>query len=228
MIYTRHPTDESSVIGQNGHTYAATRLPETGWEFAQAWGILDLLRPDAIPIDARLFLCGLIAGALRTINDDMPPAPLAPSAEPPASEPLTRILAQCRVPDELANAWLQHLRDFDAAHPGCHFEVMMQSGRDVPVHEMVETLRVNPELTIQQVFERTKATPAPAKPVEPSPFDRAAAAIRANPQLSDRAIERQFGVSHQTVARARAAIEREAGPSGHTMDQHGPGEGSSS
>jgi hypothetical protein len=67
-----------------------------------------------------------------------------------------KILAQCEIPDELANAWLQHLRDFDIAHPGCHFEVMMQSGRTVPVREMVESLRVEPELTIEQVFERKR------------------------------------------------------------------------
>jgi hypothetical protein len=63
-----------------------------------------------------------------------------------------KILAQCEIPDKLANAWLQHLREFDAAHPGCHFEVMMQSGRTVPVREMVETLKVQPELSIEEVF----------------------------------------------------------------------------
>ena len=65
-----------------------------------------------------------------------------------------KILAQCEIPDALANAWLQHLRNFDAAHPGCHFEVMIQSGRTVPVREMIETMKVYPELTIEEVFER--------------------------------------------------------------------------
>jgi hypothetical protein len=67
-----------------------------------------------------------------------------------------KIIAQCDIPDKLANAWLQHLRDFDAAHPGCHFEVMMQSGRTVPVREMVESLKVEPELSIEEVFERKR------------------------------------------------------------------------
>jgi hypothetical protein len=67
-----------------------------------------------------------------------------------------KILAQCEIPDELANAWLHHLRDFDAAHPGCRFEVMMQTGPTVPVREMVETLRINPALTVEEVFERKR------------------------------------------------------------------------
>jgi hypothetical protein len=28
------------------------------------------------------------------------------------------------VPDELAEQFLQHVRDFDAAHEGCHFDIM--------------------------------------------------------------------------------------------------------
>jgi hypothetical protein len=34
-----------------------------------------------------------------------------------------KILTIADVPDELAQEWLQHLRDFDAAHPGCHFDI---------------------------------------------------------------------------------------------------------
>jgi hypothetical protein len=65
-----------------------------------------------------------------------------------------KILAQCDVPDELVNAWLQHLRDFDTAHPGCHFEVMLQTGRTVPVREMIDCLKIDPALTIEEIFER--------------------------------------------------------------------------
>ena len=64
MKYTPHPTDDSLVIGDNGRIYAATRLPESGWQFAEAWDILDTLPPDAIADVWRLFLCGLIAGRL--------------------------------------------------------------------------------------------------------------------------------------------------------------------
>lgn len=68
-----------------------------------------------------------------------------------------KILAQCDVPDDLANAWLQHLRDFDTAHPGCHFEVITQTDAIVPVRDMVEILKVNPSLNIVEVYEFAKA-----------------------------------------------------------------------
>ena len=35
-----------------------------------------------------------------------------------------KIYTMAEVPDELRQAWLQHLRDFDAVHPGCRFEVL--------------------------------------------------------------------------------------------------------
>ena len=66
--YTPHPTDGSLVIGDNGHTYDATRLPESGWQFAEAWNILDQLKPDSIPINVRLWLVGMIAGELDRVT----------------------------------------------------------------------------------------------------------------------------------------------------------------
>lgn len=122
-----------------------------------------------------------------------------------------RILAQCVIPDELANAWLQHLREFDAAHKGCSFEVMVQTGRSVPVREMVETLKVDPELSILEVFQRhggELGKPIPAGPSQPPkpPFARAKGAVLAWPHLSDHAIAKRINVSHQTVGRARAAL----------------------
>jgi len=59
------------------------------------------------------------------------------------------------VPDSLANAWLQHLRDFDTAHPDCHFEVMSEAPNK-PLAQIVEMLRVDPELTLTQVFARRR------------------------------------------------------------------------
>jgi hypothetical protein len=56
------------------------------------------------------------------------------------------------VPEELQQAWLQHLRDFDTAHPGCHFEV----GIDGPEATSAERIRVEPGLTFTKIFERTK------------------------------------------------------------------------
>lgn len=66
-----------------------------------------------------------------------------------------KIFTVAHVPDALANAWLQHLRDFDTANPGCHFEVIAEgAGPKMTMKEMVEALRVEPELTVTEMFER--------------------------------------------------------------------------
>ena len=68
---------------------------------------------------------------------------------------LIKIFAIAHVPTELKQAWLQHLRDFDVAHPGCHFEV----GIDAPeesMEEMVDQLRIDPALTFTKIFERKR------------------------------------------------------------------------
>jgi hypothetical protein len=70
MNYTPHAEDSSLVVGDNGHVYAATRLPESGWQFREAWEILDVAEPGVIPVAVRLFMAGLIAGALdRAVAD---------------------------------------------------------------------------------------------------------------------------------------------------------------
>jgi hypothetical protein len=66
-----------------------------------------------------------------------------------------KVFTIAQVPDELQQAWLQHLRDFDTAHPGCHFEVLFDAP-DQSLGEMVEALRVNPALTFQQVIKRER------------------------------------------------------------------------
>jgi hypothetical protein len=68
--YSPHPTDDSLVISENGHTYTATHLADSGWQFEEAWGILDQLKPDSIPINVRLWLAGMIAGALDRITKE--------------------------------------------------------------------------------------------------------------------------------------------------------------
>lgn len=67
-----------------------------------------------------------------------------------------KIFTVAHVPDDLQPAWLQHLRDFDTAHPGCHFEVGIEDGPDMTIAEMIERMRVEPKLTFTQIFERTK------------------------------------------------------------------------
>ena len=57
------------------------------------------------------------------------------------------------VPDELVQKWLQHLRDFDTANPGCHFEVAADAP-NLTVREMLELIKVSPDLTFQKLFTR--------------------------------------------------------------------------
>jgi hypothetical protein len=65
---------------------------------------------------------------------------------------MIKVFTIAHVPAELQNEWLQHLRDFDTAHPGCHFEVIA----DVPkatLAEMVEMVKVNPGLSFTDIIE---------------------------------------------------------------------------
>ena len=71
------------------------------------------------------------------------------------ADDLVTIYTLARVPSALAQKWLQHLRDFDTANPGCHFEVI----GDAPTlsfHEMIEVLRVNPGFSFEQVMMRER------------------------------------------------------------------------
>jgi len=66
-----------------------------------------------------------------------------------------KIFTVAEVVVELEKAWLQHLRDFDIAHPGCcHFEVMIDGPPDRSMAEMIEMLRIDPSLTFTQILER--------------------------------------------------------------------------
>lgn len=65
------------------------------------------------------------------------------------------IFTRATVPDELAQQWLQHLRDFDSRNPGCHFEVLADAP-EMSMPEIIETMQVNPELNFSELFERGK------------------------------------------------------------------------
>lgn len=62
-----------------------------------------------------------------------------------------KIATVADVPDHLAKAWLQHLRDFDTANPGCHFQVTAEAP-EMSVSEMINALRVEPKLPTQLVI----------------------------------------------------------------------------
>lgn len=67
---------------------------------------------------------------------------------------MIKIFTVAHVPDDLQREWLQHLRDFDTAHPGCHFEVGVEGGPDHPIAQMIAQMQVEPKLSFQQIFER--------------------------------------------------------------------------
>lgn len=67
-----------------------------------------------------------------------------------------KVFTRAHVPPELVQPWLQHLRDFDTAHPGCHFEVMIDGSPDTPLSEILARLRITPGLSFTDVFERGK------------------------------------------------------------------------
>lgn len=54
-----------------------------------------------------------------------------------------KIYTMAEVPDELGQAWLQHLRDFDTRHPGCVFEVLA-SAPEMGVEGMRGAVEVTP------------------------------------------------------------------------------------
>ncbi|MET3995057.1 hypothetical protein ABID65_006723 [Bradyrhizobium sp. S3.9.2] len=64
-----------------------------------------------------------------------------------------KIFTIADVPDDLAHAWLQHLRDFDTANPGCHFQVMADAPT-MTLIDIIETIQVHPDLELQAILER--------------------------------------------------------------------------
>jgi hypothetical protein len=73
----------------------------------------------------------------------------------------TKAFIIAHLPPELQQEWLQHVRDFDTAHPGCHFEIGVDLPPDAPpIAEAVDMLRVDPALTFTKIYER-KAASAP-------------------------------------------------------------------
>lgn len=65
----------------------------------------------------------------------------------------SKLFIIAHIPPALERELLQHVRNFDTAHPGCHFEIGVD-GPDRPLAEMVEMLRVDPGLTFTKIFDR--------------------------------------------------------------------------
>jgi hypothetical protein len=60
---------------------------------------------------------------------------------------------RAHIPADLLRAFVQHIRDFDVAHAGCHFEIAADVP-DVPIAEVIEMMRVDPALTFTKVYQR--------------------------------------------------------------------------
>jgi hypothetical protein len=67
----------------------------------------------------------------------------------------TKAFIIAHVPPELEKEFVQYVRDFDIAHPGCHFEIGLEAP-NVSLAEAIDILRVEPALTFTKVFERAK------------------------------------------------------------------------
>jgi hypothetical protein len=56
---------------------------------------------------------------------------------------LVKIVIKADVPAEALNDWLQHVRDFDTAHPGCRFQASIDA-LDMPMDQAIEMLKIDP------------------------------------------------------------------------------------
>ena len=68
---------------------------------------------------------------------------------------MIKVFTIAHVPKDMVREWLQHLRNFDATHPGCHFEVGMDAP-EVSIAEAVSALRIDPALTFTAIYSRKK------------------------------------------------------------------------
>jgi hypothetical protein len=57
------------------------------------------------------------------------------------------------VPVEFADEWLQHLRDFDTAHPGSHFQVFALAP-EMTIEEVKRMMNVDPPLPVMNIYKK--------------------------------------------------------------------------
>lgn len=142
--------------------YPRDHKPGTHWSTDKGWQIMDIIPPTAISPQLRDLISGMIAGALveaRRLGareGDVPgpkihDATIAHAIDSHFEHAQTFIRAHVQV--AYLREFLQHIRDFDRAHPGCHFEIAADAP-DKPLAEMVEMLRVDPALSFSKIFTR--------------------------------------------------------------------------
>lgn len=73
--FTPHERDlilESLNLGDyraDTRVYPANFGPGSRWSATMAWSVVDMLRPDALPVRDRFQIAGAIAGALEEVYD---------------------------------------------------------------------------------------------------------------------------------------------------------------
>jgi len=72
---------------------------------------------------------------------------------------MIKVFTIAHLPQELTQAWLQHLRNFDTAHPGCHFEVVaVDPSRDI--EDAARALsEIDPPFPFHAIFTQKKGAP---------------------------------------------------------------------
>lgn len=65
-----------------------------------------------------------------------------------------KLFIRAHVPLDQANSFLQHIRNFDTAHPGSRFEIGVDAP-DLTMADAVEMLQVNPGLTFTKLYNKT-------------------------------------------------------------------------
>jgi hypothetical protein len=64
---------------------------------------------------------------------------------------MSKIIITANVPRSIRRAFLQHVRDFDLANPGCHFKIIAFA-KDETVDEALTHLDIDPPLPHLQVI----------------------------------------------------------------------------
>ena len=60
------------------------------------------------------------------------------------------IITTANLPDDDARAWLQYVRDFDVAHPGCHFKIDVDAP-NMSTADALAAVQIEPPLDFQMV-----------------------------------------------------------------------------
>lgn len=66
----------------------------------------------------------------------------------------TTIVYSAEIPTELLHAFVQHIRDFDAAHADCHFKIHANPDAATTVAELQAALQIEPPLAVVRTIRK--------------------------------------------------------------------------